>query len=359
MGHAGTFTGCQPSADMSGNAGIVSGQLEAVCYARCLMKNSLADPVVTILRELRPVFSEFNCKMRGVDSREFRRWFKGETEPTGESAQKVAFSMWDDLDLKNNSNAREKVFRKIEAAIPNAPCQSWRLDEKFDRSTFADWFFKLADVGNEGKDPITLEAVEVRVAPLGARQPADFKLVAPDILPVKAKQLLRIRIKPSRPAFIYVFWITPGGTVETNFPWKPGPSEEFRCDELAVEQEQRLASLDLPLTPAEGKLKAWSFDDTHGLETLLVLARDAALLPQGRKEMLGRLKVALPASDAISRIDPGPHPFDLPDAIPIRSRGIVHREVTLNDPVLTRHQAVAARLGHCYDAGRCLSFLHR
>ncbi len=65
---------------------------------------------------------------------------------------------------------------------------------------------------------------------------------------MKAKQLLRIRIKPSRPAFIYVFWITPGGTVETNFPWKPGPSEEFRCDELAVEQEQRLASLDLPLT---------------------------------------------------------------------------------------------------------------
>ncbi len=109
MGHAGTFTGCQPSADMSGNAGIVSGQLEAVCYARCLMKNSLADPVVTILRELRPVFSEFNCKMRGVDSREFRRWFKGETEPTGESAQKVAFSMWDDLDLKNNAWTRSST----------------------------------------------------------------------------------------------------------------------------------------------------------------------------------------------------------------------------------------------------------
>jgi hypothetical protein len=322
------------------------------------MKNSLANPVVTILRELRPVFSEFNCKMRGMDSREFRRWFKGKAEPTGESAQKVAFSMWDDLDLKNNLDAREKVFGKIEAVIPNAPCHYWRTDEKFDRSAFGDWFFKLAEAGRGGggpKEPLTFEAVEVLVAPPGARQPADFKPVASNVLPVKAKQLLRIRITPSRPAYIYVLWITPLGIVETNFPWKLGFSDERRCDDLAVEQEQRLASLELPLPPADGNLNAWSFDETRGLETLVALARDNALQPKERKEMLGRLKAKFPAADARSRIDPGPYPFEL---IPIRSRGIIYREVTLNNPVMTRHQTVAARLGLCYDAGQCLSFMH-
>ncbi|MFO1512223.1 MAG: hypothetical protein U1F83_04805 [Verrucomicrobiota bacterium] len=316
------------------------------------------NPVVAILKELKPVFSELNRKMRGVDSREFRRWFKGKTEPSGESAQKVAFCMWDDLDLKNNSAAREKIFRKIESVVPDAPCHSWREDEKFDRSAFGDWFFRLADSWRGGggpKEPLTLTTVEVLVAPLGARQPADFTPVTSNVLPVKAEQLLRIRITPSRPAYIYVLWINTLGIVETNFPWKVGPSDECRCDDLAVEQEQQLALLELPLPSVVGSLKAWSFDKSRGWETLVALARENPLQSKERKEMLRRLKAKLPAADAKSRISPGPHPFEL---IPIRTRGINSVEVTLNDPVLARHQTVAARLGPCYDAGQCLSFLH-
>lgn len=304
-----------------------------------------ANPVVAILRELEPVLSEHSIKLRGVDPREPRRWKTG-VKPSQGSAQKVALTLWDDFALGDPKAVavRDQIFTKIVTVIPNAPCELWmKSDPQSARSAFGEWFFRLAETGGGGQT-LTLETVEVRVAPLDVKHlhPDNFLPVAHDLLPVKSRQMLRIYIKSNRPAFLYVFWISPNGTVKFVFPG----------DDEAPEQER--AFLALP-SATKGDVKAWKFDNTPGLETLVVLAREKpmSLIERNKMRTQMRLEEKLPN---VAKIEPEPYPFDLADFI--RSRGIDCREVTFSNPVLPRHQAVASQFGGVYDAGRCLSFLH-
>jgi hypothetical protein len=300
------------------------------------------NPVVAVLQELQSVFSEFNCKIRGVGSREFHRWFKGEMEPTGESAQKVAFSMWDDLDLKNNSDAREKVFRKIESVIPNAPCHSWREDESFDRSAFGDWFFKLA-VAGRGSGPnerFTLEAVVEVWSP---ERQAFLSVHDSNANPLCWESRVRVKVTCERSAYLCLIWIDSCGKATPLYPWQPGSWSEI----VACKKETEV-------TLPKGNPGYWSLETPEGLETLVVASSNEELTAD-RLKSLERSWGGLKAQFPVDALIVGP-PFEWlgqPESL----------RLNLNpgnkDPVLLRHQTVAQRLGLRFPYLKILSFKNR
>ncbi len=213
-------------------------------------------------------------------------------------------------------------------------------------------YAKYADVLEGGARSEHLEVgVEVLVASADDRELAEFRPLAPNLVPVRAGQLLRISITLSRRAFLYVLWITPKGLAEPNYPWKPN-----HWDELAVEAEEKQQILELPPTPPGTERKAWRFEKIRGLETLVVLGREKKMPPEVREELRAQL-LQLPAPRPQMKIAPGPFGFDLRNGAPLSTR-LDYREVPVTDPVRERHLALAARLGPRCDVGRCISFLN-
>jgi hypothetical protein len=197
--------------------------------------------------------------------------------------------------------------------------------------------------------------LEVYVAPPGAQQLSDFRLLTSGVPPVHGNDQLRIHVRCRRRAFLYLCWITPKGQAEPIYPWDPP-----RWDRRAVGEEEKQMDLTLPLS----KL-AWKFEKTPGLETLLVLARKQPLTKVDEANFRDGLS-SLPKSSPGRSIPPGPFELDLlAQAAPAGSRPIHGRPqagLKLNyggdDPVSQRHAALAASLRAGFRAARCLSFLN-
>jgi hypothetical protein len=105
--------------------------------------------------------------------------------------------------------------------------------------------------------------VDVRVWKKSERKA--FHLDEAGVLPVERGDEIAIVAEVNRPAYLYVFWINPDGTVAPVYPWRPGRWEERPAEETPITQLRRpqTATNFYPLTKGQS-----------GMETLLLLARE-------------------------------------------------------------------------------------
>ena len=108
----------------------------------------------------------------------------------------------------------------------------------------------------------------------------NLRLDQSGVLPLRAGDRFRIEARLSRPAYLYLFWLGSDAKVSSIYPWKPG-----RWD-ARPEREAKIDRLELP---AETD-KAWEIPTgSPGVETLLLLVREASPLPPRHEENLARL----------------------------------------------------------------------
>lgn len=193
----------------------------------------------------------------------------------------------------------------------------------------------------------------ILLAPPGLARPeiGDFQPVAPDCVPARGGQRLRLRITVSRPAHLYACWITPACKVQPLFPWKPQSAADWT---IPADADQSRTELELPLA-APGKPTSWGLEQAAGLETCLAFARTEPLPPETVKE-LARTLAALPRAKCPGRPAPGPHDHHW-QRQPTGTR-IDFEEQPVADPVTERHAELRARLGLHPEFARCVSFLN-
>ncbi len=108
----------------------------------------------------------------------------------------------------------------------------------------------------------------------------NLRLDQPRVLPLKAGDRFRIEARLSRPAYLYLLWIGSDGKVSPIYPWKSGHWD------ASPEPEAKIDRLELP-TNAD---KAWEIPaGSPGVETLLLLVREASPLPPRHEENLAGL----------------------------------------------------------------------
>jgi CHAT domain-containing protein/tRNA A-37 threonylcarbamoyl transferase component Bud32/Tfp pilus assembly protein PilF len=94
-----------------------------------------------------------------------------------------------------------------------------------------------------------------------------------DALPLKVGDEIQLEAELTRPMFVYVVWINSVGKALPVYPWR-----NFRWDQRPAD-EQAVARLKLPEGASDG---GWELDEgAPGMETLLLLARDSQLSPEG------------------------------------------------------------------------------
>ena len=239
----------------------------------------------------------------------------------------------------------EALRAALLAEVPELPAAA-RANE----FAFGKWFFDLAETC---RLPSLTLAAEVLVASAGAKDLTAFHPISSaGMLPVHAGQSVILHIKPSRPAYLYVLWVSPKGETLPLFPWEPGnwraidPEKQAPCSELRLPEENT---------------KAWDIEPGCGLETLVVVARAQPL----KKEALG--EIANIAKRRLSPIDvaaPGPFEHDMP-ALAENQRGAFARGLNFKNPrtildpedkVREWHAKIAGNLRDYLEAGVCLSF---
>ena len=162
---------------------------------------------------------------------------------------------------------------------------------------------------------------------------------------MRAASAVRIRLSLNRPAFPYVFWITPESKAQPNYPWTPGFWE-------GEERRRRWRFLPCPwrLHPTS----VGTFGRSAGLETLVVVVRERKLSEEQRCEVRHILS-GLPKVHRRARLEAEPVKFVFADAHP-RGTRLLYRQGGVTDFIWKRHQDLAVRLTNFYDAGVCVSF---
>jgi hypothetical protein len=108
----------------------------------------------------------------------------------------------------------------------------------------------------------------------------NLRLDQPRVFPLKAGDRFRIEARLSRPAYLYLFWLGSDAKVAPIYPWKSG-----RWD-ARPEREAKIDRLELPADAD----KSWEIPTgSPGMETLLLLVREASPLPLRDEEKLARL----------------------------------------------------------------------
>lgn len=111
-----------------------------------------------------------------------------------------------------------------------------------------------------------------------------------DALPVRLGDAFRVEAGLSRPAYLYVIWVTADGEAFPIYPWEPG---KWRTRPAV---ERPTATVGVP--PADSKNPAYELlPGSAGVETLLMFARDTPLAVSDA-EIEGWLKADPPAAGA-------------------------------------------------------------
>jgi hypothetical protein len=176
----------------------------------------------------------------------------------------------------------------------------------------------------------------------------------PNMLPLQAGDALRIEARTARPAYLYVLNLTADGKVSLLHPWR----DDEDWDNIAEETPRDFYCVPDPNKGDAAKLAA----GPSGIESVVVLAREAPLTAAERQQLRGFLQT-WPVDQ--SKFDPlraavtiGEDEFHFADARDQKERGKVQAgdAVESNDPVLrlrrllqgdVRSLGVASR-GVCY-----------
>jgi hypothetical protein len=171
------------------------------------------------------------------------------------------------------------------------------------------------------------------------------------VLPLQADDEVRVEAKLNRPAYLYVVWISSLGKPLPLYPWKADAKIPEHDRWILPATEHKIDGLIVPETP--GSRWPMRQDDPRGMETLLLLARDA---PWPRDVDLRRLLSGLPRA-AVQ------HPaaavwfrnwqvvFDEPQRAPN-----LFDERRPGEPVLRMQEELRERLGKYCGYSRAVSF---
>jgi hypothetical protein len=184
--------------------------------------------------------------------------------------------------------------------------------------------------------------------PTGQRQAISLA----QAVPLSPRDWMRIEAKLNRPAYLYVIWIDTEGKATPIYPWQDGdwnkrPAEERKRDRLNLpEGAGELA----PLAPGPA-----------GIETLVLLAREAALSEAENASMSGLL-ASLPRADvadvrAVAWFDDG----DLvtPQREPDRGSIQIGKAQAGGDPVLQLQGLLQTKLRPLFPYSRAVCFGNR
>jgi serine/threonine protein kinase len=95
----------------------------------------------------------------------------------------------------------------------------------------------------------------------------------PGAMPLRYGDQIRVDVRINRPAYLYLFWITPEGDVTPIYPWTPATPWKAEYWNLRPKDERPIDVLSLPTEQGKG----WPIDSGQGFETILLLARDEPL----------------------------------------------------------------------------------
>jgi hypothetical protein len=169
-------------------------------------------------------------------------------------------------------------------------------------------------------------------------------------MPARSGELVRVEVELDRPAHCYLLLLSSKGEVIPLFPWN----------------DVKLKVKDADAPPGGGPVRAWSsptkpemgwrLDEANGLETLLLLVREAPF-PQGRKlsEVLGKPPAGKGAAlrdrreAAILRLD-----RNGASSLWDRNRGIAHEAEQVDEPL----QALMRRARTVFAVVQAVRFAH-
>jgi hypothetical protein len=187
--------------------------------------------------------------------------------------------------------------------------------------------------------------VDVRVWKKSERK--TFPLREEGVLPLEAGDEIAIEVEVNRPAYLYVFWINPDGTVAPVYPWRPGRWDERPVEETPIKQlrRPRTATNFYPLTKGQS-----------GMETLLLLVREQPW-PAGVdvRALLGEFTPQTEQNAAAAVW------FENGNVV----KGEPGRDVNFfdetrrEDPVLVTQSLLRERLGNQVSYSRAVSFANR
>ena len=238
----------------------------------------------------------------------------------------------------------EALRAALLAEVPELPAAA-RANE----FAFGKWFFELAEACR--LPPLTL-AAEVLVAPAGSTDRTSFHSISSaGMLPVHPGQRALLHIKPSRPAYLYVLWVTPAGQMQPLFPW-------VAEDPRKIASVENILRPELLLPPHD----SWKIEDVPGLETLVALARGKPLDEQTLREIARNAPRKLPAVDFAASVSVDDDMVALAEHVrgPSLRLGVKKEDrLPVLDPVdqvRVRHASIAGNLRDYLEAGVCMSF---
>ena len=167
-----------------------------------------------------------------------------------------------------------------------------------------------------------------------------------EALPLKPGDQVRLQIKLTAPAYLYVFWINSEGQISPVFPWKAGDWRRYPPD------VQPVSSLNLPSAATE----AWPITDgPSGMETIAVCVSNS---PWDKDDWSKLAKLKLEPQTGPTRM----HLLEwtngelaVPELPRTRSVDLQH-PTTLDDAVIENQQLIDETLGNSFALRYSMNF---
>jgi hypothetical protein len=192
------------------------------------------------------------------------------------------------------------------------------------------------------------------------REQRHVSLAEPGVLPLRPGARFQVEVRLSRPAFIYLVWITTEGEAQPLYPWQGG---RWEVSSPAEPIQRRL----FPPQEPDGTYRPWTLTGPAGVETLVLLAH-ADPLPQS---VVGKL------SGRLSGLGRPGSVSDLPDPsrgywftcraeecgsargerlVEEKEKGVGFGGAPIRDPLFQIRSLVRDRLGDRFHLIRAVSF---
>lgn len=314
--------------------------------ADILSNESQTSRFISLLKTCNLHCGQMACNLKGISERQYKRWVEEGRPFRITSVLNVALKLWEKIDNPDAQETKKLIYWEIRRLLPDVAVESWA------KADFIDFWIALAkehldpSKTNQILESLKIDA-QIFIAASRKSTWGSFKPLDHVIAPVRAGQALRIKISANRTAYWYVFWITPTGTAEPIYPWSPNDWQNFPTS------EEKMVLLELPLNASKTN-NAWRFEDTPGLETMVVIAREQ-LLPKSDRHEIKRLLSEIPQISPGVCMEPGPVRFFFEHS-DMGSTRLNYQEVRIKDVIGNRHHTLAARLGSLCDSGLCISF---
>jgi hypothetical protein len=191
------------------------------------------------------------------------------------------------------------------------------------------------------------------------RERRHVSLAEPGVLPLRPGARFQFEARLSRPAFVYLVWITAEGEAQPLYPWQGGRWEAYR-------DAGRVERLFLPPPGPDGTYCPWTLTGPAGVETLLLLAHADPLPDSMVRKLSGRLSGFGPLGTVADLLDPARGYWftcreeewargtkTVPGSDP---RGVDFGGPRIRDPIFQIHSLVRDRLGDRFHLIRAVSF---